>query len=83
MERPLPSFLLLFSGGIPYSTMKSFFSSMKREELYRTKYRSKSDFRTAVDEYIIFYNTKRLHKKLQYKTPEQKKEEYALIIAGL
>ena len=63
--------------------MKSFFSSMKREELYRTKYRSKSDFRKAVDEYIIFYNTKRLHKKLQYKTPEQKKEEYALIIAGL
>lgn len=26
---------------------------------------------------MIFYNTKRPHKKLQYKTPEQK-EEYAL-----
>ena len=51
---------------------------MKREELYRTKYRSESDFRSAVDKYMIFYNTKRPHKKLQYKTPEQKEEEYAL-----
>lgn len=65
---------------VPYdnSVMESFFSSMKREELYRTKYRSESDFRNAVDRYIIFYNTKRPHKKLQYKTPEQKEEEYAL-----
>lgn len=57
---------------VPYdnSVMESFFSSMKREELYRTKYRSESDFRNAVDRYIIFYNTKRPHKKLQYKTPE-------------
>lgn len=57
---------------VPYdnSVIESFFSSMKREELYRTKYRSESDFRNAVDRYIIFYNTKRPHKKLQYKTPE-------------
>ena len=41
-------------------------------------YRSESDFRSAVDKYMIFYNTKRPHKKLQYKTPEQKEEEYAL-----
>lgn len=56
---------------------------MKREELYRTKYRSESDFRKAADKYIIFYNTKRPHRKLQYKTPEQKEEEYALKGAGL
>ena len=64
---------------VPYdnSVMESFFASMKREKLYRTKYRSESDFRSAVDKYMIFYNTKRPHKKLQYKTPEQK-EEYAL-----
>lgn len=59
------------------SVMESFFSSMKREEPYRTKYRSEADFRSAVDKYIIFYNTKRPHKKLQYKTPQQKEEEYA------
>lgn len=70
---------------VPYdnSVMESFFSSMKCEELYRTKYHSKADFRKAVDKYIIFYNTKRLHRKLQYKTPEQKEEEYALKIADL
>ena len=52
---------------IPYdnSVMESFFSSMKREELYRTKYRSEADFRRAINSYIIFYNTKRPHKKLQ------------------
>ena len=68
---------------VPYdnSVMESFFSSMKREELYRTKYRSESDFRNAVEKYIIFYNTKRPHKKLKYKTPLQKEDEYALIQA--
>ncbi len=70
---------------IPYdnSVMESFFSSMKREELYRTKYRSESDFRNAVDKYILFYNTKRPHKKLQYKTPEQKECKYTLKIVDL
>lgn len=65
---------------VPYdnSVMESFFSSMKREEQYQTKYRSETDFRKSVDEYIIFYNTKRPHRKLQYKTPKQKEEEYAL-----
>lgn len=55
---------------------------MKREELYRTKYKSEKEFRQAVDKYILFYNTKRPHKKLQYKTPEQKEHEYALKQAG-
>lgn len=65
---------------VPYdnSVMESFFSSLKREELYRTKYKSEKDFRDAVDKYIIFYNTKRPHRKLQYKTPEQKEMEYTL-----
>lgn len=65
---------------VPYdnSVMESFFSSLKREELYRTKYKSEKDFREAVDKYIVFYNTKRPHRKLQYKTPEQKEREYAL-----
>lgn len=70
---------------VPYdnSVMESFFASLKREELYRTKYRSEADFRSAVDKYIIFYNTKRPHRKLQYKTPEQKEEEYALKLGDL
>lgn len=63
---------------VPYdnSVMESFFSSMKREELYRTKYRSEADFRNAVDKHIISYNIKPLHRKLQYKTLAQKEEGY-------
>ncbi|MBQ8836557.1 MAG: IS3 family transposase [Clostridia bacterium] len=67
---------------VPYdnSVMETFFASMKREELYRTKYRSELDFRNAVDKYILFSNTKRPHRKLLYKTPLQKEEEYVLKI---
>ena len=56
---------------IPYdnSVMESFFSNLKREELYRTKNRSESEFRTAVDRYMVFYNEKRPHARNGYKTP--------------
>lgn len=59
---------------VPYdnSVMETFFSSMKREELYRKKYNSEREFLSAEDEYISFYNEKRPHAKLKYKTPEQK-----------
>lgn len=57
--------------GVPYdnSVMESFFSSLKREELYRTKYRSETEFRAAVDKYMVFYNERRPHTKNGYKTP--------------
>ena len=63
---------------IPYdnSVMESFFSNLKREELYRTKYRSEGEFRTAVDRYIVFYNEQRPHAKNGYKTPMKKKLDY-------
>ena len=63
---------------VPYdnSVMESFFSSLKREELYRTKYRSEQEFRTAVEQYIAFYNEYRPHAKNKYKTPLKKEEEF-------
>ena len=63
---------------IPYdnSVMESFFSSLKREDLYRTKYRSEKELRTAIDNYMVFYNEKRPHDKNGYKTPEKKETEY-------
>ena len=63
---------------VPYdnSVMESFFSSLKREELYRTKYRSEQEFRSAVEQYIAFYNERRPHAKYKYKTPVKKEEEY-------
>ena len=64
--------------GVPYdnSVMESFFSSMKREELYRYRYRSEREFRAAIDKYIEFYNTERPHESIRYKTPQKKEEEY-------
>ena len=63
---------------IPYdnSVMESFFSNLKREELYRTKYRSENEFRTAVNQYIAFYNEQRPHAKNGYKTPLKKELDY-------
>ena len=63
---------------VPYdnSVMESFFASMKKEELYRTKYRSEKEFRAAVDGYIRFYNEKRPHAKNNYETPNKKEQNY-------
>ena len=52
------------------------FSNLKREELYRTKYRSEGEFRTVVDRYIVFYNEQRPHAKNGYKTPMKKELDY-------
>lgn len=62
----------------PYdnSVMESFFASMKKEELYRTKYSSDYEFRKAVAAYIVFYNTQRPHSKSAYRTPEQKELDF-------
>ena len=63
---------------VPYdnSVIESFFSNLKREELYRTKYRSENEFRTAVDKYMVFYNEKRPHAKNRYKTPVRKEQDH-------
>ncbi len=63
---------------IPYdnSVMESFFASLKREELYRTKSRSENEFRAAVDAYMKFYNEQRPHAKNRYKTPAKKESEF-------
>lgn len=53
------------------AVMESFFSYMKREEIYRTQYKSEQQFVKSVDNYIEFYNTQRPHSTLNYKTPDQ------------
>ena len=59
--------------GQPYdnAVMESFFASMKREEIYRTQYKSEQQFIKSVTSYIEFYNTQRPHSTLNYKTPDQ------------
>ena len=58
------------------SVMESFFKSMKTEKLYRTDFRSEREFRKAVKEYIEFYNEKRPHSVLRYRTPNKLEEDY-------
>lgn len=69
----------LFSNpGNPFnnSVMESFFKSMKTEKLYRTDFRSEREFRIAVKEYVKFYNKKRPHSVLRYRTPNKFEEDY-------
>ena len=52
------------------AVMESFFSSMKKEELYRINYRSVDEFKSRVKFYFNLYNTERLHTTIGYKTPD-------------
>lgn len=53
------------------AVIESFFASMKREEIYRTQYKSERQFIKSVDAYVDFYNIQRPHSTLNYKTPAQ------------
>ena len=53
------------------AVMESFFASMKREEIYRTQYKSEQQFMKSVTSSNKFYNTQRPHSTLNYKTPDQ------------
>ncbi len=50
---------------------ESFFSTFKKEEFYRSNYRSEKELHQGIDTYISFYNQKRPHTTLKNKTPEQ------------
>lgn len=65
---------------IPYdnSVAESFFSNMKREELYRFKYPTVAEFKRSVEKYINFFNTERPHATLKYKTPDKYEAEFWL-----
>ena len=70
---------------VPYdnSVIESFFASLKREELYRKKYRTEGELLQAIDDYMEFYNKRRPHAKIQYKAPDQKEREYSAIFENL
>ena len=49
---------------------ESFFHTLKTELIYRTKYITREEARRSIFEYIeIFYNRKRLHSSIGYKSP--------------
>ena len=52
--------------------MESFFGSSKTELVHRTQFASRRDAKAALFEYIaIFYNRRRRHSSIGYRTPEQ------------
>jgi putative transposase len=56
---------------------ESFFATLKNELVYRRTWRSRFELRTALFEYIeVFYNRRRLHSSLDYKTPAEVEQEY-------
>lgn len=60
--------------------IERFWRSLKREEFYLNEYEDIKKLRTAISAYIEFYNQKRWHQSLDYKTPasvyfEQGKKE--------
>ncbi len=57
---------------------ESFFATLKNELIYRRRWRTHHELRTALFEYIeVFYNRRRLHSTLDYRTPAEVEEEYA------
>lgn len=57
---------------------ESFFATLKNELVYRRTWASRLELRTAVFEYIeVFYNRRRLHSALDYKSPATVEQEYA------
>ena len=64
--------------GNPYDNacIESFHSVLKKEEVYTTTYHTFEEANTALFEYIeSFYNRKRRHSALDYKTPQEVEDE--------
>jgi transposase InsO family protein len=62
------------------AVVESFFKTLKSDLVYGNKFQTIKEAKTAVFEYIeIWYNRKRLHSSLGYRTP-QEMETYLLNI---
>ena len=56
---------------------QSFFGTLKVELIYRERFETIEQAKDAVFEYIeIWYNRKRLHSSLGYKTPVEMESEF-------
>ena len=57
---------------------ESFFGSLKNELVFHEDYKTRSEARQSIFEYIeVFYNRKRRHAFLNYMTPVEYEEKYA------
>ena len=56
---------------------ESFFKTLKTELIYHQEYNTIEQAKIAVFEYIeVWYNRKRLHSSLGYKTPAETEQEF-------
>lgn len=64
--------------GAPHdnAVAESFFATIKKEDFRRNYYKTEEEFRTAVKEYIEFYNDYRPHQRLGFLTPNQAEKEF-------
>ena len=64
--------------GNPYnnSVIEAFFSHFKREMVYRRIFKSEKELQQSVSDYILFFNEKRPHKSIGYKTPSKLEENF-------
>ncbi|WP_457642010.1 integrase core domain-containing protein [Persephonella sp.] len=56
--------------------IESFFSCLEREVIQRFEIEDFNHMRELISEYIEFYNSKRIHGGIGYKTPVEKYLEY-------
>jgi len=58
---------------------ESFFASLKNEMYYRSTFATRARARFAVADYIeVFYNRRRLHSTLGYRTPSEALNEFRI-----
>ena len=56
---------------------ESFFATLKKELVHRRPWANRNELRNSLFEYIeVFYNRRRLHSSLAYKTPAEVEQEY-------
>ena len=59
---------------------ESFFSTLKMEEVFHKRYKTRDEARLAIFEYIsVFYNRQRIHSFLDYKSPEEYESSNSII----
>ena len=58
------------------SVCESFFSIYKQEEFYRTNYKTETEVKKSLNKFMNFYNTKRPHSLLRYRTPDAYEAKY-------
>ena len=63
--------------------MESFFGSLKTELVHRTRFSTRREAKAALFEYIeIFYNQRRRHSNIGYRTPAQARRDMTIAQAA-